>query len=591
MKMDYIRRFRRTTITDEAGPPPSVWFALKGFLSRFWTQALKKALLPLGVITGLVLGFEQLGWFKHLEATVVDTFSRGQTTKVPRDIVIVEITDDDYKKLFGQRSPLNPNTVIELIKSVGQLNPRVIGVDLDTQDSSWTKANLHSIEDLMPRIVWAGVPEETSAPEANTSDEQQLKALRLMPVLGHEVDPKERQPLVGIVRFPMGTDGFVRSFHCFYPVEKMQTPMPNFFHVVAHKDRGDIGPDLGAEAGEDPYLKFSGDRFNFQRVQASEFIEVDPRPVGKREGPVNPERPGANAQNDSGPDQTVNVNVVVTESDQQGSATQNDVPAKQTLQVQVATELNQQHRAEANKSVASNQQRSRTGTQAETTIRVKTRRIPAQFVSKISSPIVLVGGAYSLGRDEYLTPLGKMAGVELLANAVETEIHGGVRALTWKMAVPLDLLMGTVIVLIYFRLRGKPRAAMVWSIAITLAVPLLIGMVSFYGFTAFLNFVPIMAGMIAHQMYEGTKEAVELQAEVAEKDREIEKLRAELEAARRPAGDIQIPHHTGNADAVPGDSGSVLRTTVVETGTEELHLEDDAKVPRRRRGHAAGSQA
>jgi hypothetical protein len=194
-----------------------------------------------------------------------------------------------------------------------------------------------------------------------------------------------------------------------------------------------------------------------------------------------------------------------------------------------------------------------------------------------------------MARDEYLTPLGKMAGVEVLANAIETEIHGGVRALKPWALILLDLVMGSLIVLIYFLLPGKPRAAVLWSILVTLAVPLMIGFISFYGLTVFLNFVPIMLGMVVHQMYEGTKEAVKLQGEVEEKERVIEKLQTALQAARQPGSDLQVPDPEATVSAVPSEPGSIIRTTVVETGTEELHVQNAKAPTQRRRGHAAGS--
>jgi CHASE2 domain-containing sensor protein len=462
---------------------------------------------------------EHLGWFEHLQAAIVDTFSRGLTHEVPKDILIVEITDENYEEFFGQQSPLNPNIVIQLIKSVEQLRPTVIGVDLDTRDGAWAKADLRHLEHLMQHIVWAGVPEEASTPEENPSGLGDLAPLRLLPVLGGHVDPNWP---VGVVRFPTGPDGFVRAFRCSYPVETKSKPMPAFFHLVAHQGRSDLGsPDLGEGDGENPYLKFSGDRYHFQKVQASEFIELDPGSSTKKDARLNQQRSGTNAQNDP-------------------------------------------------------------------RMNVQMKHIPAELASRIANRIVLIGGAYGMARDEYLTPLGKMAGVELLANAVETEMHGGVRALTWRILVPVDILMGSLIVFIYFQLPGKLGAALLWSLLAIFAAPLLVGLISFYGMTAFLNFAPIMFGMLVHQMYEGTKETVKLHGEVAEKERVIEKLKAALQEARQPSSNLQVSHPTAMASAAPSDPASVLRATIVESGTEELHVQDSQEPPRRRRGHAAG---
>jgi CHASE2 domain-containing sensor protein len=560
MSMDYFRRFSRTTTTEQAGPPPSVWFALKAFFSRFWHQSFKKAILPLVLVTGSVFVIEYFGWFKHIEGAIVDAFSRGSTHKIPTDILIVEITDDDYKRFFGQRSPLNPNVVIELIKSVQQqLQPKVIGVDLDTQDASWTKAKLDGLD--LPRIVWAGVPKDA---EENPSGPSKPELLPLTPILGRDVSSKQQH--VGVVRFPISPDGFVRTFRCFYAIATKNSPsepMPAFFHLVAHEGASNLPDhDVGEQEGENPYLNFSGNRYNFQKVQASEFIEIVSK--AKKDSLVSPLRPGTDAQNDAGVDQEVAGNAVLAGPGQKAAdaGSQKDaVPAKQTLQVQPCQ------------------------------CRPKKINIgPKEILRSSFKPsIVLIGGTYGMARDEYLTPLGKMAGVELLANAIETEINRGIGALSPWALILLDLVMGTLIVLIYFLLPGKPLAAMLSSILVAFAVPLLIGLISFYGLTVFLNFAPIMLGMVVHQMYEGTKEAVKLQGEIEEKERVIEKLQSALQTARQRIGDQQVSDPEAIADVVPSGPGSILRTTVVETGTEELHVHGVKEPPQRRRGHAAGS--
>ena len=593
MKIDYFRRFRRETVTEQTGPAPSVW-------RRFWNQSLRKAWLPLVLITFFVQVIEHLGWFEHLQATIVDTLSRGLTHEVPKDILIVEITDENYKEFFGQRSPLNPDTVIQLIQSVEQLHPTVIGVDLDTRDVAWAEADLRRLEHLMPRIVWAGVPEEATTPEENPSDPGNPAPLRLLPVLGGHVDPK--WPVaVGVVRFPTGPDGFVRAFHCSYPIETKSKPMPAFFHAVAHQGRADlVSPDLGEGDGENPYLKFSGDRFQFQKVQASEFIEIDAGSSAKKDRRLNQQSSGTSPQNDAGIEQKVQVSVV-SELDQRRPDTnaQNDAPVNHRLQVNVVTKLNQpqpgtsqndgrsNQMLQATKRVEPENQHPSTSGQNDARWHVQRKHIPAELASKIPNRIVLIGGVYGPARDEYLTPLGKMAGVELLANAVETEMHGGVRTLTW-IVIPADILMGSLIVFIYFHLPGRPGAALLWSLLAIFTVPLLIGLTSFYRMTAFLNFAPIMFGMLVHQMYEGTKETVKLQGEVAAKERVIEKLKAALQEARQPGSNLQVTHPTAMASAAPSDPASVLRTTIVESGTEGLHVQDGQEPPRRRRGQAAG---
>src|SRR5262249_37760019 len=43
----------------------------------------------------------------------------------------------------------------------------------------------------------------------------------------------------------------------------------------------------------------------------------------------------------------------------------------------------------------------------------------------LQGKIVLLGGTFHHARDQYVTPLGPMTGVELMAQAIETELSGG----------------------------------------------------------------------------------------------------------------------------------------------------------------------
>lgn len=78
------------------------------------------------------------------------------------NIVVVSVTDTDYQEMFGNKSPLSPQTVLELVRACALSGAKVIAVDLDTSD--WTaeeRMNLvaavtaSSPSGSAPRLAWA----------------------------------------------------------------------------------------------------------------------------------------------------------------------------------------------------------------------------------------------------------------------------------------------------------------------------------------------------------------------------------------------------------------------------------------------------
>jgi CHASE2 domain-containing sensor protein len=89
----------------------------------------------------------------------------------------------------------------------------------------------------------------------------------------------------------------------------------------------------------------------------------------------------------------------------------------------------------------------------------------------LAGKIVLLGGTYD--RDWYHTPIGVMSGVELLGEAVETELNGGgVPPPSELLLFCVNILVGVVIILIYQEL-GFGLGAMINLVAIFLVPPVL----------------------------------------------------------------------------------------------------------------------
>ncbi|HXO37252.1 MAG TPA: CHASE2 domain-containing protein, partial [Candidatus Acidoferrum sp.] len=119
--------------------------------------------------------------------------------------------------------------------------------------------------------------------------------------------------------------------------------------------------------------------------------------------------------------------------------------------------------------------------------------------------IVLLGGFFRAGRDIHITPVGKMAGVQLMAQAVETELRGGgIRPLNEAVAIILDILAGTI--LVWFSYRFQLATALLLSL---LAIPLFSLTSSYLAFSSlarWFNFVPVIVGVLIHELYHHARE-------------------------------------------------------------------------------------
>jgi CHASE2 domain-containing sensor protein len=141
-----------------------------------------------------------------------------------------------------------------------------------------------------------------------------------------------------------------------------------------------------------------------------------------------------------------------------------------------------------------------------------------QLVGKI----VLIGGSFRAARDYYRTPLGTMTGVELIAQAVESDLKGGgIRELNTWLERLADILAGSLITWFYFYWERRPRTAFRMSL---LGIPLLSLFASFLAYRSYaywFNFAPIVIGMLIHQLYEQSKLGARFQALTTKASREI----------------------------------------------------------------------
>lgn len=123
----------------------------------------------------------------------------------------------------------------------------------------------------------------------------------------------------------------------------------------------------------------------------------------------------------------------------------------------------------------------------------------------LKNKIVLIGGYYRAARDEYITPVGPMAGVQLVAQAIESELHGGgIRSMSHGLMTILEILSGVLLVWINYRFRLG--TALLLSLV---AMPLLTltgSLIAFSSLAFYFNFVPSLVGVWIHELYDHAKE-------------------------------------------------------------------------------------
>ena len=99
--------------------------------------------------------------------------------------------------------------------------------------------------------------------------------------------------------------------------------------------------------------------------------------------------------------------------------------------------------------------------------------------------IVLIGGTFRDGRDVYMTPVGMMPGVEILAHAVATAQSGRpIREVSWQASLLLDLVVGCGLVWIV----SKSRLRLLWGIALSTLVAVASTLIVCYALFSYLGY-------------------------------------------------------------------------------------------------------
>lgn len=387
----------------------------------FWLYWLRRVWV-VAIIAIVMLGCEKRGITHQWEMFGLDSFLRLGSKAESQLVRIIEITDEDYEKVFGGKSPLDSELVYNLILEVAKGQPAVIGVDLDLSSANVPERIDQEVArmnaQLRPRVIWAQL---TSVPPQGKHEE---------PVLLQK--PSADPCHFGLTLFPRDRDGMVRRYA--RTLEVKPEPFPTLsWSILTAYHRASCTSNLGKlDARADDLIFNFGSGGSFIAIDAGSILSASP------------------AWRASG---------------------------------------------------------------------------------ALKDKIVLIGGSFGAARDSYFTPLGETPGVRLVARAIESDhAGGGITEVRDDLKLIFDLLAGTLALFITWRWRLIVSVPL--SLGAGFVLTLMLSYVLFRSAAYWLSFVPIIVGVVIHELWDHAVEGDQIEMELKEAREKISVLEQEL--ARRP---------------------------------------------------------
>ncbi len=226
-------------------------------------------------------GTNLLAWPQR---ALLDSLPSTLTSTPTDDLVIIAIDNDDYAQMFRRTSPLNPARVNQIVEAIQTFDPKVIGIDLDTED--WNPRDAAAVRSTPGRLVWARLFDaDATGP---------LRISKLDKVLGSNGD----QVCFGLTAMQADSDLRVRQ----YPIEYHWThdgetsAYPSFPVVVHHLVSDGTCPKAGdpqveegrTEANWDEnrlLIRYRGQRHEIRKISAGALMDTR---VLASQAPTNP---------------------------------------------------------------------------------------------------------------------------------------------------------------------------------------------------------------------------------------------------------------------------------------------------------------
>lgn len=331
-------------------------------------------------------------------------------------VVVVRITEQDYATMFRGDSPLDAETIRQLVADIAAGQPAAIGVDLDTSDPRqrivltdtsipvvWARGALPCNRELLTaqeRLSCA----RTDAGEANATDSanrgdakpKSHEIFAALPVLGGA--PKVR---AGLVAFPLDAHGVLRRYvRALRTTEGQIMTLPIALLCATRADTD--GDSVRGRARCDHAKGSRSEHHADARAEPEQSRYIDFRP-----------------------------------------------PARGTPLTLSASEV---------RDLARDQ-----GTDAAREYRSGTL---------FKGRVVVLGGQYRAARDEYPTPLGSMAGIDVITQIIETERAGTGRVPPGTAAMTVATLAVIGVILLVFRRFTLPSALVVVAVLVGFLTPI-----------------------------------------------------------------------------------------------------------------------
>ena len=396
------------------------------------------------IISIIVTALSILGHFRLYENIVTDYF-QSVSYKKAQDVVLLFITDDDYKRVFGGISPLSRRKLADIIKVLVKLKARVIALDIDiteqkSDDKYLADAFQQAVNSEIPIVIIGNlIPLEKSnkqtenltdcLPYADENTSYIDKGFLLFKKVDMGISWQDKL-MYGGAMFRLDRDSVFRKAELLYMVEsgdkteKYLHPVPSFPVAVAAAYAGMdndalMNSLLTYHKGE---IHLKGTRKEIGNIKFEKRGLVTPVYIG----------------NYHHFNYSCNLKQLLDDygHDKSGALT--------------------------------------------------------IFKDKV----VIVGGTYDV-KDFYITPLGKMSGMEILANITQSILNQQLISQTnFYIALFLEILF-SVLISFVFIITTRLKATMLCLITL---VPITVAasIIAFYSIYYWLNFIPTIAGVIIH---------------------------------------------------------------------------------------------
>ena len=400
-------------------------------------------------ISVIVTALARIGYFKPYQNPLTNLL-HFITQKKAHQVVLLFITEEEYKQGFHGISPLSRARLAELVNVMVKLKAKVIALDIDLSDPSPEDRKL---SDAIRRASATGIPvvvtgNLTAIEDKPHSNENSVFDLRPYKdetlhttedgfMLFEDISPGAQwidKVIYGGNLFKLDTDWVFRMGEGFYMIKNKglkynlsYLPVPSFPVAVAAAYRG-----MSQEALTEALLNVQNNKITFSST--SDDLREDIHIHLVRGNRIIPDFIG----NYEHFDREVNLKGLLEE--------------------------------------------------------YRSNQVESETIFK--NKIVIVGGTFDK-KDFYMTPVGRMAGVEILANITQSIINGSLITPTsfWKAFV-MQVVLGIAVALIFIFF-SRFWATVICLVALVPGVAIA-SLVSFSSSHYWFDFVPTIGGVMVY---------------------------------------------------------------------------------------------